>query len=79
MSFDFESALYLCPNCFTPDTVAGACQMCGHDKIECQPGAPGDPCRKPLLGESGQVLSRAPLWWLERCVPGLIESLGRGS
>jgi hypothetical protein len=74
-----ETALFLCPNCFSPDTVSGNCPMCGHEKLECRPGVPGDPCRMPLLDKSGQVLSRAPRWWLARCVPALMESLEHGS
>ncbi len=78
MSSQDATALYLCPNCFTPDTQSGVCSMCGHAKVECRPGALDDPCRKPVLDHAGHVLSRAPRWWLEKCVPELMASLRSG-
>jgi hypothetical protein len=72
-----ETMLYLCPNCYTPGEAPGACPMCGHEMLGCRPGDPDDPCRKPLIDSAGRVRTRAPRWWLEKRLPGLLEILKR--
>jgi hypothetical protein len=70
--------LYLCPNCFNAlesAAVAEPCQVCGHSLVECKPGAPDDPCRKPLTDNDGDLLTRAPLWWVEHYKRLAAESL----
>ena len=61
--------LYLCPNCFHALEAIEAvttCEVCGHTPIVCKPGDPDDPCRKPLMDGDGDVLTRAPQWWIVR-------------
>lgn len=64
-----DERLYLCPNCFAvPEEamVGEPCVMCGHfPLLECKPGAADDPCRKPLMDGDGDLLTRAPKWWVE--------------
>jgi hypothetical protein len=73
MSHDTTENIYLCPNCFTPADASGACLQCGAEVLECKPGDPDDPCRRPLMDSRGRVQTRAPLWWLQRTVTNLIE------
>lgn len=56
--------LFVCPRCVTPAGEPGPCTNCGAERVECAPGDAHDPCRKPLMTGSGQVKTRAPLWWL---------------
>ena len=67
--------LYVCPNCFSADEAPCDCPDCGHTRVECDPGDPDNPCRKPPMDAEGRLLSRAPLWWLARSVPYLREQL----
>jgi hypothetical protein len=67
--------VYVCPNCFTMDQESGPCPTCGRERIECDPGDPDNPSRKPLMDAQGQLQSRAPLWWLAQSVPHLREQL----
>jgi hypothetical protein len=69
------TVLYVCPNCFSTDTVPGNCPECGHARRECDPGDPDNPCRKPPMDAEGHILSRAPLWWLAQSAPYLREQL----
>ena len=60
--------LYLCPNCFNAleaPQMSEPCPLCGHSLVECKPGAPDDPCRKPLMDADGDLLTRAPEWWVD--------------
>lgn len=56
---------YMCPRCLEPATDPTPCPSCGGERIECCPGAMEDPCRKPLFAPTGEIRSRAPLWWLK--------------
>jgi hypothetical protein len=67
-----EVSIYLCQRCFTPAREGGACANCGAEVIGCRPGDPDDPCRKPLMNNKGEVLSRAPMWWLSYRIPELL-------
>lgn len=53
---------YLCPNCFyasqTPDDHE-------HALLRVDPGLPGDERRKPVMDQSGHILSPAPRWFYE--------------
>ena len=69
------TVLYVCPNCFSTDTVPGNCPECGHTRSECDPGDPDNPCRKPPMDADGHLLARAPLWWLAQSAPYLREQL----
>jgi hypothetical protein len=64
---DVESErIYLCPSCLTPADSGGPCRNCGETVIECKPGDPDDPCRRPLIDDQGRVRTRAPLWWVRQ-------------
>lgn len=67
-----EASIFLCQRCFTPAKAAGTCPNCGGELIGCRPGDPDDPCRKPLMNSKGELLSRAPLWWLAYQIPELL-------
>lgn len=68
-----EQVVYCCTRCTTAAGEGGACDLCGGQRVECQPGATGDPVRRPLIDASGNVLTRAPIWWLRQTVPSLLE------
>ncbi len=70
--------LYLCARDFTPADGPGACKVCGRDIVECEPGRPGEPSRRPLIDPAGEVLTRAPLWWLRRTVAALARHYDTG-
>jgi hypothetical protein len=58
--------LYLCENCFHASDQPGVCPDCGQALIECCPGEPDDPSRRPLMDQEGRLLTHAPLWWMKR-------------
>jgi hypothetical protein len=68
---DEVKMLYVCPGCFLADESPGQCPICGRTRVECNPGDPDNPCRRPPMDAEGRLLSRAPLWWLVRSVPYL--------
>jgi hypothetical protein len=70
-------SVYLCPRCLSASAHAGACDMCGRERLGCRPGAPDDPCRKPVIDSRGHVRTRAPLWWLRMSVTPLADDLER--
>ena len=58
-----ENVFYICPICFQ---VCESEQEChAHRMVECYPGEPGDERRKPVTDHFGQIVSRAPRWYLE--------------
>jgi hypothetical protein len=67
--------LYICPNCFSTATAPGNCPQCQRARLECDPGDPDNPCRKPPMNAQGHILARAPLWWLAHSVPYIREQL----
>jgi hypothetical protein len=58
-----DCTFYLCPTCFE----ASECECMDHlhRMIRCDPGAPGDERRKPVMNGKGTVKSHAPRWFLE--------------
>ena len=71
------SMIYICRQCFLADTVPGACPNCRQPRVECDPGDPDNPCRRPPMDAQGRILSRAPLWWVVRGAPYLRDQLRR--
>ena len=69
------SVMYVCPKCFSVGQSAGRCPDCGETRVECNPGDPNNPCRKPPIDAEGRILSRAPLWWLAHSVPYLRDQI----
>jgi hypothetical protein len=67
--------VYVCVRCLTPAGEGGSCTYCGGARVACKIGDEGDPSRRPLMSGSGEVLTRAPVWWLQRTVPELMELL----
>ena len=65
-----EENLYICPVCFRICDTEMECHR--HKTLECHPGNPGDERRKPLHDRFGNLVSRAPRWFLEaaRRIPG---------
>jgi len=75
MSAAEPTIMYVCPNCFLADIRPGKCPGCGHERVECDPGDPNNPCRRPPMDAQGNIQSRAPQWWLARSVPYIRERL----
>lgn len=73
MDAEGNVTVYLCPRCLTADGQPGLCPRCGIERVGCPAGTPEDACRKPIVDSSGQVRSRAPLWWLRRTVSQVAE------
>lgn len=71
--------VYLCPRCFEAQTAPGFCPNDGAELLSCRPGAPDDPCRRPLMDDKGRVVSRAPIWWLQYTVRDLMSYLEKRS
>jgi len=70
------TTIYLCPHHLVPRSEGGICpDDCTLDMIECHPGEDGDPLRKPLLDAEGNVVTRAPLWWLRVTISELYPHL----
>ena len=55
--------LYICPECFQVCDTEQECHS--HQMIECYTGSQGDPIRRPLTDSKGNLVSRAPRWYLE--------------
>jgi len=56
---------YMCPKCFEAADDPTPCPRCGGKRAMCQPGAADNPIRKPLMSATGELKSRAPVWWLQ--------------
>jgi hypothetical protein len=56
---------YLCPRCMEPADEPLPCPRCGGQRVTCRPGTANDPVRKPLTTATGELRSRAPVWWLQ--------------
>lgn len=66
---DEKNIFYICPVCFQ---VCDSLQEChAHKMLECSGGEPGDPRRLPIRDRFGNLVSRAPRWYLEavRAIP----------
>ncbi|MFQ5944149.1 MAG: hypothetical protein ACE5JF_11400 [Anaerolineales bacterium] len=68
-----EIVIYVCKRCTTSSGEAGKCRYCGGEKVACHPGDDGDPIRRPLLDADGNVVTRAPIWWLHETIPELVD------
>ncbi|MFQ5407069.1 MAG: hypothetical protein ACE5FI_01435 [Anaerolineales bacterium] len=69
-----QKTIWVCPNCTTGFHEAGKCPDCLVERVECEAGAPDDPCRKPLMAASGAIETRAPRWWLRNRLGWLAEA-----
>lgn len=58
-------AVYICPVCHCVSARAGIHHR--RRTTKCDAGIPGDERSKPLYDESGNLISRAPLWWIDAC------------
>lgn len=58
-----ETIFYICPICFQVCEDEKECHA--HRMVECNPGEYGDDRRKPVSDRFGQLVSRAPRWYLE--------------
>ena len=65
-----DRTFYICPVCFQVCDSERLCHQ--HQTLLCEPGPPGDERRKPVRGQFGGYVSRAPRWYLEAV--GWIES-----
>jgi hypothetical protein len=72
MTHDLSFEIFMCPRCLVAQIKAGTCPECHVELITCHPGAENDPCRRPLMNADGQVLSRAPLWWLAHSASSVV-------
>lgn len=63
---DQEQTLYICPICFRVCESETECHE--HMMLKCETGEPGDDKRKPLTDEFGNLVSRAPRWYIEALV-----------
>jgi len=60
---DQEQIFYMCPICFRVCESESECHE--HRMVICKTGHPGDQRRKPVTDRFGNLVSRAPLWYLE--------------
>lgn len=62
-----EDKFYICPICFQVCESKKACDLHihAHRMVAAHPGEPGDLRRKPLQDRYGNLLSRAPRWFME--------------
>ncbi len=58
-----DKVMYICPVCFQVCDSARKCH--DHMMVECNPGEPGSDSRKPVTDRFGNMVSRAPRWYLE--------------
>lgn len=68
-----EVVIYVCRRCTASAGEPGKCQFCGGEKVACRPGNDDDPLRRPLIDAEGNVLTRAPRWWLLQITPELLD------
>jgi hypothetical protein len=60
---DADNAFFICPFCFQVCESERECHA--HRMVECKPGKPGDERRKPIYDRDGNLVTRAPRWYLE--------------
>jgi len=58
--------IYICQTCLR---IAAEPEVC-HDQpmSRCDVGAPGSERSKPVMTPDGELMTHAPLWWVERCL-----------
>lgn len=64
MTYEIVGEFYMCPRCMEPALEASRCPRCGGKRVACCPGESDDLCRKPYMAPTGEIRSRAPVWWL---------------
>lgn len=60
---DPDQVIYICPICFRVCESETECH--NHMMVSCDTGNPGDERRKPIKDRFGNLVSRAPQWYLE--------------
>ncbi|UCE01031.1 MAG: hypothetical protein JSV42_10065 [Chloroflexota bacterium] len=55
--------IYICPICFRVCEQETECHE--YLMVTCETGQPGDERRKPITDRFGNLVSRAPFWYLE--------------
>lgn len=68
-----EQVVYCCTRCTTAAGEPGTCDLCGGLRVECRTGMADDPSRRPLMDAGGNVVTRAPIWWLRHTIPTLVK------
>lgn len=58
-----QEIFYICPICFRVCETEAECHE--HVMVLCETGHPGDERRKPVEDRFGNLVSRAPRWYLE--------------
>jgi hypothetical protein len=58
-----SKVVYFCPTCF--EVSESAAHNHAHPMLRLDPGAWSDTQRKPPTDPAGQLMSRAPLWFLQ--------------
>ncbi len=58
--------IYVCPNCFSLSEEPKEC--CHEMMVQCDAGVPGDEQSRPLMAADGELVTRAPRWWVEWCM-----------
>jgi hypothetical protein len=61
-----STIFYLCPNCFYASNAPDDSHE--HPLLRVDPGMPGDERRKPVMDQSGHILSPAPRWFHEAMI-----------
>lgn len=60
---DKNSVIYICPVCFQVCESERQCHE--HLMVRCNPGPINSERRKPITDRFGNMVSRAPCWFLE--------------
>lgn len=58
-----QTEFYICPRCFEVREFTRASHR--HRMVRCDPGAADSDRRKPPVDGRGQLITRAPRWYLE--------------
>ena len=58
-----NQVFYICPICFRVCETEDECHE--HLMVLCETGHPGDERRKPVSDQFGNLVSRAPRWYIE--------------
>ena len=57
--------IYICRECHRVAQRPVKCH--GRAAVRCDAGMPGDERSKPLFDAQGQLVTRAPKWWVDAC------------
>ncbi len=58
--------IYVCRECHRVDQRPLTCHP--DALVQCDAGAPGDERSQPLFDARGNLVTRAPKWWVEACI-----------